>query len=114
MIVVLFDPARRSLVPVEAIEHLGGEVQYTEEMPVAVPWSLPAARPAHTGEDAPVLLSSDPEHPSVTARLAAGERLISAPDQQPGERLVDAVAMMDKLRTAGPWERAQTHASVRK
>ena len=41
MIVVLFDPRRPSLVPVEAIEFLSGEVQYTEEMPVAVPWSLP-------------------------------------------------------------------------
>jgi len=112
--VVLVDPRRPSLVPVEAIELLTGEVQYTEEMPVAVPWTLPAARPAHTGEDAPVLLSSDPEHPSVTARLAAGERLISAPDQQPGERLVDAVAMMDKLRTAGPWESEQTHDSLRR
>ncbi|HXY63594.1 MAG TPA: nucleoside triphosphate pyrophosphohydrolase, partial [Mycobacterium sp.] len=101
-------------VPVEAIELLTGEVQYTEEMPVAVPWTLPAARPAHTGEDAPVLLSSDPDHPSVTARLAAGERLISAPDHQPGERLVDAVAMMDKLRTAGPWESEQTHDSLRR
>src|SRR6201996_363545 len=114
MIVVLFDPRRPSLVPVEAIEFLSGEVQYTEEMPVAVPWSLRAARPAHTGEDAPVLLSSDVDHPSVTARLAAGERLISAPDQQPGERLLDAVAMMDKLRTAGPWESEQTHDSLRR
>jgi XTP/dITP diphosphohydrolase len=112
--VVLVDPRRPSLVPVEAIGLLTGEVQYTEEMPVAVPWTLPAARPAHTGEDAPVLLSSDPEHPSVTARLAAGERLISAPDQQPGERLVDAVSMMDKLRTAGPWESEQTHDSLRR
>lgn len=114
MTVVLVDPRRPSLVPVEAIELLSGEVQYTEEMPVAVPWTLPAARPAHTGEDAPVLLSSDPDHPSVTARLAAGERLISAPDHQPGERLVDAVAMMDKLRTAGPWESEQTHDSLRR
>ena len=31
-----------------------------------------------------------------------------------GERLVDAVAMMDKLRTAGPWESEQTHESLRK
>jgi XTP/dITP diphosphohydrolase len=112
--VVLVDPRRPSLVPVEAIELLSGEVQYTEEMPVAVPWSLPAARPAYTGEDAPVLLSSDPDHPSVTARLAAGERLISVPARQPGERLLDAVAMMDKLRTAGPWESEQTHDSLRR
>ena len=114
MIVVLFDPRRPSLVPVEAVEHLTGEVQYTEEMPVAVPWSLPAARPVHSGDDAPVLLSSDPDHPAVTARLAAGARLISAPDTPRGERLVDAVAMMDKLRTAGPWESEQTHESLRK
>jgi XTP/dITP diphosphohydrolase len=114
MIVVLFDPRRPSLVPVEAIEFLSGEVQYTEEMPVAVPWSLPAARPAHFGDDAPVLLSSDPNHPAVTARLAAGARLISAPDSPRGERLLDAVAMMDKLRTAGPWESEQTHESLRR
>lgn len=114
MIVVLFDPRRPSLVPVEAIEFLSGEVQYTEEMPVAVPWSLPAARPVHSGADAPVLLSSDPKHPAVTARLTAGARLISAPDAPRGERLVDAVAMMDKLRTAGPWESEQTHDSLRR
>jgi XTP/dITP diphosphohydrolase len=112
--VVLVDPRRPSLVPVEAVELLTGEVQYTEEMPVAVPWSLPTARPAHTGQDAPVLLSSDPEHPAVLARLTAGERLISAPARQPGERLVDAVATMDKLRTAGPWESEQTHDSLRR
>ncbi|OBG22162.1 nucleoside triphosphate pyrophosphohydrolase [Mycobacterium sp. 852002-51057_SCH5723018] len=117
MIVVLFDPRRPSLVPVEAIEHLTGEVQYTEEMPVAVPWSLPAARPVHSGDPnapAPVLLSSDRDHPAVTARLAAGARLISAPDTPRGERLVDAVALMDKLRTAGPWESEQTHDSLRR
>ncbi|OBH04681.1 MULTISPECIES: nucleoside triphosphate pyrophosphohydrolase [unclassified Mycobacterium] len=117
MIVVLFDPRRPSLVPVEAIEHLAGEVQYTEEMPVAVPWSLPAARPVHSGDPdapAPVLLSSDPDHPAVAARLAAGARLISAPDRPRGERLVDAVALMDKLRTAGPWESEQTHDSLRR
>lgn len=117
MIVVLFDPRRPSLVPVEAIEHLAGEVQYTEEMPVAVPWSLPAARPVHSGDPdapAPVLLSSDPDHPAVAARLAAGARLISAPDRPRGERLIDAVALMDKLRTAGPWESEQTHDSLRR
>ena len=59
-----------------------------------------------------MLLSSDPSHPAVTARLAAGARLISAPESSRGERLVDAVAMMDKLRTAGPWEGEQTHDSL--
>jgi XTP/dITP diphosphohydrolase len=114
MTVVLVDPRRPSLVPVDAVVLLTGDVQYTEEMPVKVPWSLPAARPAYDGDDAPVLLSSDPDHPAVKARLAAGDRLIAAPDAAPGERLVDAVAMMDKLRSCGPWESEQTHDSLRR
>jgi XTP/dITP diphosphohydrolase len=114
MTVVLVDPRRPSLVPVDAIALLTGDVQYTEEMPVKVPWSLPAARPAYDGEDAPVLLSSDPEHPMVKARIEAGEKVISAPGPQPGDRLVDAVAMMDRLRTTGPWESEQTHDSLRR
>ncbi|GAA1205226.1 nucleoside triphosphate pyrophosphohydrolase [Mycolicibacterium alvei] len=115
--VVLVDPRRPSLVPVEAIEFLTGDVQYTEEMPIKVPWTLPAARPIYgddEGDPAPVLLSSDPEHPAVKARLAAGDRLIAAPQAQAGERLVDAVAMMDRLRTDGPWESEQTHDSLRR
>jgi len=114
MTVVLVDPRRPALVPVDAIDLLAGDVQYTEEMPVKVPWSLPAARPACDGDDAPVLLSSDADHPAVKARLAAGDKLISAPGPSPGERLVDAVAMMDKLRTSGPWESEQTHDSLRR
>ncbi len=114
MTVVLVDPRRPSLIPVEAISLLAGTVAYTEEMPIAVPWSLPAARPVHSGADAPVLLSSDPDHPAVAARMAAGEPLIAAPAPQPGERLVDAVAIMDRLRAAGPWESQQTHDSLRR
>ncbi|MGO4446522.1 nucleoside triphosphate pyrophosphohydrolase [Mycobacterium sp. 2YAF39] len=118
MTVVLVDPRRPSLVPVEAIDLLSGDVQYTEEMPIRVPWSLPAARPcsydASDDEAAPVLLSSDPGHPAVRARLAAGDRLIEAPGASSGQRLVDAVAMMDKLRTSGPWESQQTHDSLRR
>ena len=114
MTVILVDPRRPSLVPVEAIALLVGEVAYTEEMPVRVPWSLPAARPVFDETDAPVLLSSDPGHPAVKARLAAGDDVIAAPVPQPGERLVDAVALMDKLRTNGPWESEQTHDSLRR
>lgn len=116
MTVVLVDPCRPSLMPIDALVLLTGDVQYTEELPVKVPWSLPAGRPAYGDADnpAPVLLSSDPEHPQVRARLAAGEKLIAADGSQPGERLIDAVTMMDKLRTNGPWESEQTHDSLRR
>src|SRR6201998_1799239 len=114
MTVILVDPRRPSLVPVEAIALLTGEVAYTEEIPPTVPWALPGARPVFDGPDAPVLLSSDADHPAVQSRLAAGEDVITAPGAQPGERLIDAVALMDKLRTSGPWESEQTHDSLRR
>ncbi|MFL0180659.1 nucleoside triphosphate pyrophosphohydrolase [Mycobacterium sp. SMC-15] len=114
MTVVLVDPRRPSLVPVEALTLLAGEIVYTEELPIVVPWSLPAARSVLSGVEAPVLLSSDRNHPDVVARLAAGETLIAAPDAPPGERLIDAVAIMDRLRTTGPWESEQTHDSLRR
>jgi len=118
MTVILVDPRRPTLVPVDAVELLAGDVQYTEEMPVKVPWSLPSARPVSMGDDetapAPVLLSSDPRHPAVQARIRAGERVIAAPAPRTGERILDAVAMMDKLRTDGPWESEQTHETLRR
>ncbi|MCV7382762.1 nucleoside triphosphate pyrophosphohydrolase [Mycolicibacter longobardus] len=114
MTVVLVDPRRPTLVPVEACALLAGDIVYTEELPIVVPWSLPAARSVLSGADAPVLLSSDRNHPAVTARLAAGEALIAAPDAPAGERLIDAVAIMDRLRSTGPWEGEQTHDSLRR
>lgn len=114
MTVILVDRGRPSMVPVEAVELLHGDVQYTEELPIRVPWSLPSARPALVGPDAPVLLSSDPEHPAVRARLDAGEQVITVPAPRPGERLIDAVAVMDTLRSSGPWESEQTHDSLRR
>ena len=113
MTVILVDPRHPTLVPLEAIGLLAGDLQYTEEMPVKVPWTLPSARPSLIGPDAPVLLSSDRRHPAVRARLAAGEPLIAVPSR-PGERLLDAVAIMDTLRTSGPWESEQTHDSLRR
>ena len=86
----------------------------TADVPESIRALLPAARPAAAGEPAPTLLSADPAHPEVTARLAAGESLIAAPETRPGERLLDAVAVMDRLRTAGPWESTQTHDSLRR
>lgn len=114
MTVVLVDPRRRDAVPIGAVGLLGGDVQYTEEMPIRIQWSLPSARSVLVGPSAPVLLSSNPEDPQVRARLAAGEPCIRAAAPRAGERLVDAVEIMDRLRTSGPWESEQTHDSLRR
>ena len=114
MTVILVDPRRPAMIPLEAVALLSGDVQCTADVPESIRALLPAARPAAAGEPAPTLLSADPAHPEVTARLAAGESLIAAPETRPGERLLDAVAVMDRLRTAGPWESTQTHDSLRR
>jgi XTP/dITP diphosphohydrolase len=113
MTVVLVDPRRRAMVPIQAVALLAGDVHYTEEMS-DVAGLLPAARPVSAGKPAAVLVSSDPEHPAVAARISAGEQVIGAPVPVPGERLIDAVEIMDRLRTAGPWESEQTHDSLRR
>ena len=114
MTVILVDPRRPTMVPIEAVGLLGGDVQYTEEMASAVEASLPSARSVRTDPPAPVLLSSDPDHVDVVARITAGEQVITAPAPRPGDRLVDAVEIMDRLRTSGPWESEQTHDSLRR
>lgn len=114
MTVVLLDPRRPSLVPIEAVELILGDVQCTEDVPVRVLWSLPSSRSVLTGPAAPVLVSTDPNHPAVLGRIAGGESVIAAPPPRAGERLLDAVEVMDRLRTAGPWESEQTHDSLRR
>ena len=71
MTVVLVDPRRPSLVQVKAIELLlAGDVQYTEEMPIKVPWSLPAARPAlfRRRRAGPAVVGSRPSSREVPTR----------------------------------------------
>ncbi|TDZ81082.1 nucleoside triphosphate pyrophosphohydrolase [Mycobacteroides salmoniphilum] len=113
MTVILVDPRHPSMVPVEAVVLFAGDLQYTEELPVRLAWTLSTARPVYIGEDAPALLSSDRDHPEVKARIEAGAKVIAPPVRQ-GEKLIDAVAVMDRLRTNGPWESTQTHDSLRR
>ncbi|MFC5993835.1 MazG family protein [Pseudonocardia hispaniensis] len=57
-----------------------------------------------------VVLTTDPEHPV----LAGADVVVRAPDSA-GWALLDAVAVMDRLRSPGgcPWDAEQTHASLR-
>jgi XTP/dITP diphosphohydrolase len=56
-----------------------------------------------------VLLTADPHHPA----LASADDVVAAP-RPPGAALLDAVAVMDRLRSPGgcPWDAEQTHASL--
>ncbi|WP_032377251.1 MazG family protein [Rhodococcoides fascians] len=110
MTVVLLDPVRPAQVPVDAVEFLGGAVQFTEEVPVRVRW-LFSGTAAPDAVD-PVLVSTDRANPDVQSRIARGERVISA-EKLPGDDVIAAVHLMDRLHTIGGWEAQQTHESLR-
>lgn len=94
--------------------------------------ALPLVRSAatvYTTEDAPppetlveeassgavVLLTADLADPTAAALLADGASVIR-PEPVYGGALLDAVAVMDRLRSPGgcPWDAEQTHESLRK
>lgn len=109
MTVVLLDPVRPTMVPAEAVEFLSGVVEFTEEVPVRTRWLFSGA--AHADGSAEVLVSMDSSNPDVRERVRRGERVISSP-KLPGDDLIAAVVLMDRLRTMGGWEAQQTHASL--
>jgi len=82
-----------------------------------------AAAAVYTTSDAPppealsgsvVLLTSDLDDPAAAALLARGASIVR-PAPVPGAALLDAVAVMDRLRSPGgcPWDAEQTHDSLR-
>lgn len=111
--VVLLDPALPTSFPVEAISQVNGEVFYTEELPVKVAWNLPDAHPLlePTVPHGATLVSANPQHPVVRSLIDSGAQVIRAATPT-GLAVLDTVALIDELRTAGPWESEQTHASL--
>ncbi|RRQ28006.1 nucleoside triphosphate pyrophosphohydrolase [Rhodococcus sp. Eu-32] len=109
MTVVLLDPARPTMVPAEAIEFLSGVVEFTEEVPVRTRWLFSGT--ARADGSAAVLVSTDPRNPDVLERIRRGDRVVESP-KLPGDDLIAAVVLMDRLRTIGGWEAQQTHASL--
>lgn len=70
----------------------------------------PAGEWAHTDEPA-VLVTTNLREPVARAFLGRGSEVISAP----GTQVLDAVAVMDRLRSPGgcPWDAEQDHKSLR-
>jgi len=104
-------PARSpGTVPVAAVRALRAAAVVHADATVAddVLAELGAVRRVD-GEPFEVLLTTDPHHPDA----ADAERVVGAPEPA-GSALLDAVAVMDRLRSPGgcPWDAEQTHASL--
>ncbi|MFC7448767.1 MazG family protein [Rhodococcus daqingensis] len=109
MTVVLLYPHGPARVPAAAVRLLRGQVEYASDVPVAVREEL--GLPHAPG--AAVLVAVDPEGVQVRHRVSAGEEVVAA-TPVPGQRLLAAVEVMDRLWQFGGWEVTQTHDSLRR
>jgi len=107
--VVLLDPRRPGVVPAAAVRLLRGPVEYGDE----VPDEVRAALGLDHEPGADVLVALDAGSDAVAARTARGETVVAA-DPVPGDRLLEAVDVMDRLWGFGGWEVTQTHDSLRR
>ncbi len=105
MTVVLLDPLRPTTIPMEAVGVVGDGVEFTDEVPDGVRTLLTET------PGAAVLVSTDPDHPTVREWVASGSRVIAAP-KVPGDNLVEAAEVMDRLWSYGGWEVTQTHRTL--
>ncbi|HEY7594047.1 MAG TPA: MazG family protein, partial [Actinophytocola sp.] len=105
--VVLIDRGR---LPAEAVPLLRSDVPAYAAPGVGL--GLPDA-PASLPESA-VLVTDDLAEPPAASLVAAGATVLAVP-RLPGAALLDAVAVMDRLRSPGgcPWDAEQTHDSLR-
>jgi len=108
----------------EALEQAGVQVDDVEELPVAhrAGRLLELAEPEHevvwlgSPDGDPGLTDALAEH--LSRRAVAGAppevELITGSHDVPGSRLLDLVAVMDRLRSPGgcPWDAEQTHVSL--
>jgi XTP/dITP diphosphohydrolase len=105
MTVVLLDPLRPTMLPMEAVGLVGDGVEFTDDVPEVVRTLLRVA------PGAAVLVGTDPDHPTVREWVAAGSRVVAAPKVL-GDNLVEAAEVMDRLWSYGGWEVTQTHRSL--
>ncbi|MER2084293.1 MazG family protein [Rhodococcus erythropolis] len=105
-VVVLLDPLRPHVFPIEALPFLSGAIDIDPDVPDSVRGALPATTPG-----ASVTLMMDTDEPKIEGISAAGVKVIRA-EPIHGDRLVEAASIMDRLWNRGGWESTQTHESL--
>jgi XTP/dITP diphosphohydrolase len=111
--VVVVSPRLGPVLPAAAVPLLrtGAAVRGDADLPPELRHAF-AAEPSGDDPDG-LLLTVDAATGSAASWLAAGADLLHTPEPA-GAALLDAVAVMDRLRSPGgcPWDAEQTHASL--
>lgn len=101
--VLLLDPRWPTLIPLHLAGRIGGTVEFTPEVPVAVRWALDT-----TEGDGHWLITTDESHARRLERGGATvERAASLADP-----VYQATSTMHAARRRGEWEQAMTHESL--
>jgi XTP/dITP diphosphohydrolase len=108
--VVVLSPRTPNVLPAAALPALRAASSVVadpalEDEVVAATGATPAAVVPEGG----VLITADPAHPAI----ASADEVVGT-QELPGAALLDAVAVMDRLRSPGgcPWDAEQTHESL--
>jgi XTP/dITP diphosphohydrolase len=112
--VVLLDPRLGAVIPAAALPAIRAAATVYRTAGVEI-GSVEPAPPDLSATGGPVvLLAASLGEPEAAALHAAGADVIGTPRPAGGE-LLDAVAVMDRLRSPGgcPWDAEQTHESLR-
>ncbi len=107
---VLADDPEHPQLP--AVREAGGRVRLVPAGTLAAA----AVEAVGTGADAVALPQpGDEAVPAALVSAGVDVRLLAGSVDPPGARLLDVVAVMDRLRSPGgcPWDAAQTHASLK-
>src|SRR5256885_3524145 len=109
--VVLVDPALGEVLPAAALPAIRAASALYGQWGEPVP--EPDALLTRARAEPVVLFVSTVDDPAAAALHAAGAELIGTA-RPPGAGLLDAAAVMDRLRSPGgcPWDAEQTHASL--
>lgn len=121
--VVLLDPRLGAVLPASALPALrhARTVYAVDGLPAglaaetgAEPAPGPAELAARAREGGVVLLAAEESDPAVAVLVDAGAAVLATPAPA-GAELLDAIAVMDRLRSPGgcPWDAEQTHDSLR-
>lgn len=98
------------MLPVEAVPLLGGDISYSEEVPVRVRWVI-ADLGGHTVDEAEVLVTTDLENELVQYRLDHGDTLIKAPSLLVAMEPDREIEAPGATATAPPQEEAEITVS---
>ena len=112
--VVVLSARLGGVLPAAAVPLLraGAALRADPELPDALREQFGAGEPGEPGEDG-LLLTLDASTGEPARWLVAGADVLRTPEPA-GSVLLDAVAVMDRLRSPGgcPWDAEQTHASL--